>query len=183
MGIATLGITHFNKNVTGKAMSRIIDSVAFVGLPRVVMIAFKKCGNGSLIMRAKSNIGPDSGGYEFYTYIEPLMDYDGITANRVGWKGYIEGSADKHLLDAELNIDDPENEKQRAEKFLLDEFSDGMRRESSSVTDKAKSLGISVDSLKRARKDLGMVAKKISNKWYIYASTNDDVRDSEEPYF
>lgn len=180
MGIATLGITHFNKNVTGKAMSRIIDSVAFVGLPRVVMIAFKKRGNGSLMMRAKSNIGPDTGGYEFYTYVEPLIGYDGITANRVGWKGYIEGSADDHLRDAESNIAEPENEQQKAEKFLMDEFSDGMRRESADVIDKAKSLGISFDSLKRARKELGMSSKKINNKWYIYAATNNDVREQDE---
>ncbi len=183
MGIATLGITHFNKNVTGKAMSRIIDSVAFVGLPRVVMIAFKKRGNGSLIMRAKSNIGPDNGGYEFYTYVEPLLEYDGITANRVGWKGYVEGSADDHLRDAESNIAEPENEQQKAEKFLMDEFSDGMRRESADVIDKAKSLGISFDSLQRARKELGMTSKKINNKWYTYANTNDDVREREEPPF
>ena len=181
MGIATLGITHFNKNVTGKAMSRIIDSVAFVGLPRVVMIAFKKRGNGSLIMRAKSNIGPDNGGYEFYTYVEPLLEYDGITANRVGWKGYVEGSADDHLRDAESNIAEPENEQQKAEKFLMDEFSDGMRRESADVIDKAKSLGISFDSLQRARKELGMFSKKINNKWYTYAATSDDARDREEP--
>lgn len=177
MGIATLGITHFNKNVTGKAMSRIIDSVAFVGLPRVVMIAFKKRGNGSLMMRAKSNIGPDTGGYEFYTYVEPLIEYDGITANRVGWKGYVEGSADDHLRDAESNIAEPENEQQKAEKFLMDEFSDGMRRKSADVIDKAKSLGISFDSLKRARRELGMVSKKIDKKWYTYAATGDDARD------
>lgn len=181
MGIATLGITHFNKNVTGKAMSRIIDSVAFVGLPRVVMIAFKKRGNGSLMMRAKSNIGPDNGGYEFYTYMEPLIEYEGIVANRVGWKGYIEGSADDHLRDAESNISEPENEQQKAEKFLMDEFSDGMRRESSAVIEKAKSLGISFDTLGRVRRSLGMATKKINNKWYIYASDNDG--ESEEPPF
>ncbi len=51
--MATLVITHFNKNVNGRVMSRIIDSMAFVGLPRVVIVAFKKHGNGSLIMCAK----------------------------------------------------------------------------------------------------------------------------------
>jgi len=170
MGIAVLGITHFNKGTSGRAISRIIDSIAFVGLPRVVMIAFKKKGNGSLIMRAKSNIGPDNGGYEFYTYVEPLIGYDGISANRVGWKGYIEGSADEHLQEAESAFVEPEKEKDKAEQFLLEELKDGYRQESAVLIEKAKGLGISKDSILRARKALNMVAKKVGNKWYIYPS-------------
>ena len=170
MGIAVLGITHFNKGTSGRAMSRIIDSVAFVGLPRIVMVAFKKKGNGSLIMRAKSNIGPDNGGYEFYTFVEPLIGYDGISANRVGWKGYVEGSADEHLQEAESAFVEPEKEKDKAEQFLLEELKDGYRQESAALIEKAKGLGISKDSLFRARKDLNMIAKKVGGKWYIYPS-------------
>lgn len=171
MGIATLGITHFNKNVTGKAMSRIIDSVAFVGLPRVVMIAFKKRGNGSLMMRAKSNIGPDTGGYEFYTYVEPLIEYDGITANRVGWKDYVEGSADDHLRDAESTNEEPEKEIDRAKEFLTAEMADGFRQRSADLDERAKEHGISKYSLHRARKEIGMKSKKVGDVWYVYPST------------
>lgn len=178
MGIAVLGITHFNKGTSGRAISRIIDSVAFVGLPRVVMIAFKKRGNGSLIMRAKSNIGPDNGGYEFYTYVEPLIGYDGITANRVGWKGYVEGSADDHLKEAESDSVEPGNERERAEQFLMDELKDGYRQESAVLIEKAKGLGISEDSVFRARKALNMTARKVGNKWFIYPTTNNDSSSS-----
>ena len=175
MGIAVLGITHFNKGTSGRAISRIIDSVAFVGLPRVVMIAFKKKGNGSMIMRAKSNIGPDNGGYEFYTYVEPLIGYDGISANRVGWKGYIEGSADEHLKEAESDpVDEPVNEKDRAEQFLLDELKDGYRQESAVISDKAKSLGISSNALFRAREALGIKSRRIGKVWYLYPNVTVD---------
>lgn len=177
MGIAVLGITHFNKGTSGRAISRIIDSVAFVGLPRVVMIAFKKRGNGSLIMRAKSNIGPDNGGYEFYTFVEPLMGYDGISANRVGWKGYIEGSADEHLKEAESDsIDEPANSIEKAEKFLMDELQDGYRQESAVLIEKAKGLGISESMFFKAKKALDFKSRKVADKWYIYPSTT--VNDS-----
>ena len=174
MGIAVLGITHFNKGTSGRAISRIIDSVAFVGLPRVVMIAFKKKGNGSLIMRAKSNIGPDNGGYEFCTYVESLIGYDGIIANRVGWKGYIEGSADEHLREAESDSVEPESERDRAEQFLLDELSDGLRKESALISDKAKSIGISSNALFRAREALGIRSKRIGKVWFLYPPVTDD---------
>ena len=185
MAIAVLGITHFNKGTSGRAISRIIDSVAFVGLPRIVMVAFKKKGNGSLIMRAKSNIGADNGGYEFYTYVEPLIGYDGITANRVGWKGYVEGSADEHLQEAESAFVEPESERERAEQFLLDELDDGMRKESAVISDKAKSLGISGNALFRAREALGIKSRRIGKVWYLY--TNDTVDSGgggggEEPF-
>lgn len=174
MAIAVLGITHFNKGTSGRAISRIIDSVAFVGLPRIVMVAFKKKGNGSLIMRAKSNIGPDNGGYEFYTYVEPLFGYDGITANRVGWKGYVEGSADEHLQEAESAFVEPESERERAEQFLLDELDDGMRKESAVISDKAKSLGISGNALFRAREALGIKSRRVGKVWYLYPNDTVD---------
>ena len=65
----------------------------------------------------------------------------------------------------------------------MDEFSDGMRRESSVVMDKAESLNISFDSLRRAKKALGMASKKINNKWYTYAATKSSVDEGEEPPF
>ncbi len=178
--IAVLGITHFNKNVNGKAMSRIIDSVAFTGMPRVVMVAFKKKDNGSLLMRAKSNIGPDHGGYEYHTYMEPLIEYPGIVANRIGWGGYVEGSADQHLADAESNFAEPEKEHERAEQFLLDELSDGLRKESMVISDKAKSLGISRSVLDRAKQSLGIGSRKIGKVWYMYIPVTNN---SEEPPF
>ena len=179
MGIAVLGITHFNKGTSGRAISRIIDSVAFVGLPRIVMVAFKKKGNGSLIMRAKSNIGPDNGGYEFYTFVEPLIGYDGISANRVGWKGFIDGSADEHLQEAESAFVEPESERERAEQFLLDELDDGMRKESSVISDKAKSVGISSNALFRAREALGIKSKRIGKVWYLYPAVTSGSGDSD----
>lgn len=180
MKIASLGITHFNKGISGKVMNRIIDSIAFVGLPRVVMVAFKKRNNGSLLMRAKSNIGPDSGGYEYYTFMEPLPGYDDIVANRIGWKGYVEGTADEHLQDAEAE-GRPLREKEKAEDFLRELFSDGYRLLSSEVTEKAKEAGISVDLINDVKKRLGIVSKKLGSQWWMYAppppAADDDRKD------
>lgn len=166
MRIATLGITHFNKNISGKAISRIIDSVAFVGLPRVVMVAFKKRNNGSLIMRAKSNIGPDSGGYSFDGSMEPLRGYP-MSAWRIRWGEYVEGTADEHLVDAESADTEPTKEIDRAEQWLTAEFSDGCRRRSDEIEALAKAEGISAPTMRRAKQQLGYPSKKYADGWYI----------------
>ena len=113
--------------------------------------------------------------------MEPLIEYPGIVANRIGWGGYVEGSADQHLVEAESpTSEDPEKEQDRAEQFLIDEFSDGLRKESALIGDKAKSLGISRSALDRAKQSLRISPKKIGKVWYVYPPVT---TNSEEPSF
>jgi putative DNA primase/helicase len=69
LGAAILGITHFTKGSEGRApIDRVAGSVAFGALARVVMIAAREHDGDDgkpgprVLMRAKSNIGPDDGG-------------------------------------------------------------------------------------------------------------------------
>ena len=64
---ALLGITHFSKGGQGSDPSqRVIGSVAFTAVARVVLVAAKvKSEDGEdtrILARSKSNIGPDDGG-------------------------------------------------------------------------------------------------------------------------
>jgi len=66
---ALLGITHFTKGTAGREpVERITGSLAFGALARLVLVTAKgEAGNGEparrFLARAKSNIGPDGGGF------------------------------------------------------------------------------------------------------------------------
>lgn len=72
-GCAVLGLTHVNKSSKGKEpMDRVTGSLAFVAVARVVWLTARIQANGSdetpsrcVVVRAKSNIGKDDGGYEY----------------------------------------------------------------------------------------------------------------------
>lgn len=103
-----LGITHFSKGGQGSdPASRVIGSVAFTAVARVVLVAAKvKNEDGTekrILARGKSNIGPDNGGFEYHlAQVEALP---GIQASRVEWGQPVEGSALELLADAEPQTD------------------------------------------------------------------------------
>lgn len=71
LNAAVLGISHFSKGTAGRdPTERVTGSVAFGAVARVVMVAAKvKNEDGDedrrILARAKSNIGPDDGGFEY----------------------------------------------------------------------------------------------------------------------
>lgn len=106
---AVLGITHFSKNTSGSDPTmRVVGSVAFSAVARVVMVAAKVKGEGDtearILARSKSNIGPDEGGFE-YT-IAQVEALPGIIASRIEWGRAVEGTARELLTDP----DDPEED-------------------------------------------------------------------------
>ena len=72
---AVLGITHFSKGGQGAdPTQRVIGSVAFSAVARVVLVAAKaKDKEGKevrILARSKANIADDSGGFEYYLELE-----------------------------------------------------------------------------------------------------------------
>jgi hypothetical protein len=89
---ALLGITHFTKGSEGRSpIDRVTGSVAFGALARVVMVAAKQQdGNDGksaprVLMRAKSNIGPDEGGFAYSLELVPMFEWPDIVASVVSW--------------------------------------------------------------------------------------------------
>lgn len=100
---AVLGITHFAKGGQGTdPTQRVVGSVAFSAVARIVMVAAKVKGeedgkDARVLARSKSNIGPDDGGFEYHLMqSEPIP---GIQASRVAWGKAVEGSARELLTD------------------------------------------------------------------------------------
>lgn len=113
LGCAVLGITHFSKGTAGRdPVERVTGSIAFAALARLVLVAAKvkeEAGDDAeprrLLMRAKSNIGPDDGGFAYA--LERVEVAPEVEGQRVRWLEALTGTARELLADAEA---DPEND-------------------------------------------------------------------------
>ena len=161
---ALLGITHFSKGTSGRdPVERITGSLAFGALARLVMVAAKQDAEGDrperrVLLRAKSNIGPDGGGFIYSLEQGPLEGYPGIVASRTLWGEVVEGSARELLAEAET-VD--------GDRSATDEAMDWLRvtLESASmpageVLKLAKLSGLSEKALRTARERLGIKPKR-----------------------
>ncbi|MDZ4145693.1 MAG: AAA family ATPase [Burkholderiales bacterium] len=101
---ALLGITHFSKGGQGSDPSqRVIGSVAFTAVARVVLVAAKVKGEDGkdtrILARSKSNIGPDDGGFQYHLEQVEVDAFPGIEAARIAWGKAVEGNARELLTD------------------------------------------------------------------------------------
>jgi len=102
IGAAIIGITHFTKGTAGSnPTERVTGSLAFAALARVVMCTAKGTeeGQGRRLVRSKSNIGPDGGGFEYDLTRHEVAD--GIEGQTVLWGKPLEGMAQALLRDIE----------------------------------------------------------------------------------
>lgn len=161
LGAAVLGISHFSKGTAGRdPTERVTGSVAFGALARLVLVAAKRQdADGSsdrMLARAKSNIGPDGGGFGYA--VEQLDLGHGIHACRIAWGSTLEGSARDLLGQAEA--DDAEAEERRdVDSFLEDLLFCGEQTAKAIYRD-AEAAGYSRDQIKRAKRRLGVQTTK-----------------------
>lgn len=102
IGAAVIGITHFTKSTQGgNPLERVTGSLAFGALARVVICTAKGTeeGQSRRLVRSKSNIGPDGGGFEYD--LTRLDVGDGIEGQTVLWGKALDGTAQTLLSDIE----------------------------------------------------------------------------------
>ena len=172
---ALLGITHFAKGGQGTdPTQRVVGSVAFSAVARVVMVAAKvkadadaEAKDARILARTKSNIGPDGGGFRYFLKLaEPLP---GIHASHVAWGKAVDGTARELLTDPE-EPDDAEAEssaKDEAAEFLRELLKDGSAP-SKRVEAEAKAAGISWITVRRASDALGVKKRRMNGTWYWF---------------
>ncbi|MBS0213190.1 MAG: AAA family ATPase [Proteobacteria bacterium] len=120
---ALLGVTHFSKGTSGRdPVERITGSLAFGALARLVMVTAKQEAKDEqperrVMLRAKSNIGPDGGGFVYDLQQGALPGYEGIEASSVLWGEAIHGTARELLAEAE-QVDDDGGEGRDAVRWL-----------------------------------------------------------------
>jgi putative DNA primase/helicase len=165
LGCATVGITHFSKGTSGRdPLERITGSLAFGALARLVMCTAKPSDEEAArrLIRAKSNIGPDGGGFQ-YDLIRKEVE-TGIEGQGVTWGAFVDGTA-RDLVGAVE--DDSDNSAQgKAEAFLDRILADG-ERPARELYAEAELVGISERTLKRAKSSMGILTRKEGNgPWF-----------------
>jgi putative DNA primase/helicase len=171
MRCALVGITHFSKGTGGRdPVERITGSLAFGALARVVLVAARhqeedEGGNTKRVMlRAKSNIGADDGGFEYDIEQGELNDHPGVIASAVRWGAQVEGGARELLATADSTGNDGEGGTLGdAERFLSDLLADGALPTKTIKID-ADGAGYSWATIRRAQKALGVDAVKSGMK-------------------
>ncbi len=165
-GCAVLGISHFSKGTAGRdPVERVTGSIAFGAVARVVLAAARlpdegERKGGRLLARAKSNIGPDTGGFGYDLEQVELQAHPGIFASRVMWGQSLDGSARELLAQADSH-ENPEEQGALADakSFLLTVLEHGPVPPKQIYND-ARDAGHAERTIKRAKKDLGIHATK-----------------------
>lgn len=165
---AVLGITHFSKGGQGgDPTQRVIGSVAFSAVARVVLVAAKVRGeNGEdrrILARSKSNIGPDEGGIEYH--LEQVEALRGIEASRITWGKAVEGSARSLLTD--VGEGEEQAPRDSAAEFLREVLKDGPVP-AKKVKEEAAEAGHAWNTVRRAADALLIIKKKdgMAGGWY-----------------
>lgn len=156
--VAMLGISHLNKSNTQEAMQRISGSLAFVAAARSALIVIKDRTDPSrrYFLPLKNNLGRDVGGLAFS--IQSLTLPSGIETSHIQW----EREAVNLTADEALRVDDDQakaGERQEAKRFLLDMLANGPIL-ASDAERRCQEDGLSIRTLKRAKKELGIISEK-----------------------
>lgn len=167
MNAALLGITHLSKGGQGSdPAQRVIGSVAFTAVARVVLVAAKvQSEDGKdrrILARGKSNVGPDEGGFEYHLeQVEALPD---IHASRVAWGAAVAGTARELLADPDEQAEDAGG----AVELLRAELVSDAWTPAEVACKPLKEAGFSKKQIWAASKKLGVMRKKggVKDGWY-----------------
>lgn len=159
---AVLGITHFSKATAGlDPVERVTGSVAFGALARLVLAVVKASpeqGGGRLLVRAKSNLGPDTDGYRFD--LRQTEFPGGVVGSYVAWGEALKGDARDLLAQAERIPDNGErSEVEEAKDFLRELLANGPA-EVRDIQGEAEGFGHSWRTIERAKKEIGVLSRR-----------------------
>ena len=186
LGCAVLGITHFSKGTGGRDPNeRITGSIAFAALARVVLVAAKVAAEGDdgtqrrVLVRAKSNIGPDDGGFA-YT-LDRVEVAQGVEGQRVIWLEALEGSARDVLAEAEANAENDDGTTAAGvEGFLRSVLADGPVP-AKAIKGDADGAGYAWRTVQMAATRLGVERRKEGMKGgWVWALTSPRAPDYED---
>ena len=164
--IAGLGVMHFNKKIdVDNALARIADSVAFGALARHCFVVTDDPENERrLLVKAKNNLAPDVKALSYtIRAVHAGNDHrDGrdIYAPRIDW-GYehVEISA-VQAMRAETNGSAAKRPRDAAKELLQEILASGEEVSQKDIEDRAEAEGVPLRTLRRAKKDLGILSKK-----------------------
>ncbi|MCP1375928.1 AAA family ATPase [Dyella lutea] len=165
LGAAVLGITHFSKGTQGREpLERLTGSLAFGAVPRLVMVAVRQSPSGDrlerrILVRAKSNNGPDGDGFEFHLRNGELPDHPNIQASWVEWGPPLKGTARALLAEAEMEAYAQAGPVGEVVAFLRDMLS-GRPQSVEELKQAAAEAGVAWRTIERQKKRAGVGSRK-----------------------
>lgn len=177
-GCAVLGISHFSKGgAGGEPAGRVVGSIAFSAVARVVLAVAKVKGDDGeekrILVRAKSNIGPDDGGFEYA--LEQKEPLPGIWASHAVFGNAVVGSARDLLAEPDQEHSDgggaPSNE---LPVLIWQELRSGQVH-SKVVEATLKEAGYTPKQIRNARQKMNIKTIRATgseNKWYWRLADN-----------
>ena len=159
---AVLGISHFSKGGQGQdPTQRVVGSVAFSAVARVVLVAAKvQSDDGTdrrILARSKSNIGPDDGGFEYH--IEQSEPLPGIQASYIAWGAAVAGSARELLSEPDDGTESSSDADDATELLRAELVSDGWTCADTAMKP-LKDAGFSKKQIWKASKKLTVLRRK-----------------------
>jgi putative DNA primase/helicase len=167
-GITIVGIVHSSKRSDVDAVHKVSGAGALAAVVRAVWGFSRDTEDKSKYYMAhvKGNLGKDKSGLE-YTIEETMVDIPGKSVGipRIVWGAKSELDADE-LLKLERNNKDAKDFKLEAARILISTLKLPMK--AVEIYEKAEAQGISSTSMKRAKAELGLLARKKLNVWWWY---------------
>ena len=166
LGIGVLGITHLSKGTAGRdPLERVTGSLAYGALARLVWLAAKQEADESrperrVLMRGKSNIGPDAGGFEYTLEQAEMAELPGAAVSRVQWGNPVTGAAREVLAEIEPGGDPEERRDRRDAAEWLRDLLTGEVLPAGEVKRQADAHGFPWRTVQRAMRDLGVISKR-----------------------
>ena len=159
-GAAVVGVTHFAKSPDIKAMNKIIGSIGFVGVARAAFVVVRDPESEDdarrLFLRVKGTLARDLGGLAFR--IEQLEVKPGIVPSCARWlEDEVMVTADD-VMASEKDSASP-TARAEAESVLRTILKDAPRPQTE-VKRETKQAGVSWRTVERAKRDLGVIAKR-----------------------
>lgn len=165
-GCAVIGITHLTKGSSGREpIERVTGSLAFGAIARVVLVATKQAeskDDARLLVRAKSNVGPDGGGITYTLTQVAIPDAPHIAASSIIWGAPVTGDARDLMADAEPSGSDEDRSAiDDASQFLFEQLDEGPVPVKD-LQKNADGAGIAWRTVCRAKQKIGIKAEKSS---------------------
>lgn len=160
-----LGITHLSKGTEGRRpVERVTGSLAYTAQARTVLMAALDPndldGKRRFFVRAKSNLGPDSGGFEYQVENVQIAatERGPVQATRVLWGSAVDGRAED--LMASIESDRTREGLNACDQWLVSYLEDrGGSAPQREVLEVGQQQGFSERTIYRARSRQGVVQK------------------------
>lgn len=160
---AIICVRHFGKGAQDKAMKKGLGSTDFVGISRNQFGLAKRVDGvrGFIVFHMKTNF--ERGQSMLFT----MGDADGRKGEqpKIAFEKFSDVTADD-FFSSEVSARGPsQDEREVAKQFLLDTLANGPKA-AATLKSQAEARAISVTTLDRARKDLGIITAKEGKVWF-----------------